>query len=58
VKPIRNLAAQVGVPRQRLMDAAKAGQLPVVQMGKRFYSTEAVVREFLTPKPLPVPATT
>ena len=57
VRPLRHLAQDAGVNRKRLFDAARAGQLPVVQMGKRLYSTAEVVREFLTPKPLPVPNT-
>jgi hypothetical protein len=55
VRPLRRLAIEAAVPQQRLRTAARSGQLPVVVVGKRMYSTSELVAALLTPKPLPVP---
>jgi hypothetical protein len=57
VRPLGRLAPEAGVSRKLLFQAARAGELPVVVLGRarRLYSTAEVVAAFLTPKPLSVP---
>jgi len=52
VVPIAELARSAGVTSETLIAAARRGELAVTRVGRRYYTTAAVIKEYLTPRRL------
>lgn len=51
---IARAAREFGVSRRLLHEAVKAGELAVVRLGRRYFTTAEAMTAFLTPRPIAI----